>query len=29
MYTQSLFSCVIFAFSTVIAWELFLIFTAR
>jgi hypothetical protein len=29
MYTQSLFSCVIFAFSTVIVWELFLLFTAR
>jgi hypothetical protein len=29
MYTHSLFSCVIFAFSTVIVWELFLLFTAR
>jgi hypothetical protein len=29
MYTQSLFTCVIFAFSTVIVWELFLLFTAR
>ena len=29
MYTQSLFTCVIFAFSTVIIWELFLLFTAR
>jgi len=28
MYTHSLFSCVIFAFSTVIIWELFLLFTA-
>ena len=27
MYTQSLFPCVILAFSTVIVWELFLIFT--
>jgi len=27
MYTNSLFSCVIFAFSTVIIWELFLLFT--
>ena len=26
MYTHSLFSCVILAFSTVIAWELFLLF---
>ena len=26
MYTNSLFSCVIFAFSTVIVWELFLLF---
>jgi hypothetical protein len=29
MYTQSLFTCVIFAFSSVIAWELFLLFTTR
>jgi hypothetical protein len=29
MHTQSLFTCVIFAFSTVIVWELFLLFTAR
>ena len=29
MYTHSLFSCVIFAFSTVIVWELYLLFTAR
>ena len=28
IYTYSLFSCVILAFSTVIAWQLFLIFTA-
>ena len=28
MYTHSLFSSVIFAFSTVIIWELFLLFTA-
>jgi len=29
MYTQSLFPCVIVAFSTVIVWELFLLFTVR
>ena len=29
MYTHSLFSCVILAFSTVIAWELFLLFISR
>jgi hypothetical protein len=29
IYTHSLFSCVIFAFSTVIVWELYLLFTAR
>ena len=29
MYTHSLFSCVIFVFSTVIVWELYLLFTAR
>ena len=29
MYTHSLFSCVIFAFSTVIVWELYLLFTSR
>jgi hypothetical protein len=29
IYTISLFPCVIFVFSTVILWELFLIFTAR
>jgi hypothetical protein len=29
LYTHSLFSCVIFAFSTVIAWELYLLFTIR
>ena len=29
MYTHSLFICVIFTFSTVIVWELFLIFTTR
>ena len=28
MYTHSLFVCVIFVFSTVIVWELFLLFTA-
>ena len=28
MYTHSLFPCVIIAFSTVIVWELFLLFTA-
>ena len=28
MYAHSLFGCVIFAFSTVIVWELFLLFTA-
>jgi hypothetical protein len=28
MHTHSLFACVIFAFSTVIVWELFLLFTA-
>jgi hypothetical protein len=28
MYTRSVFNCVIFAFSTVILWQLFLIFTA-
>ena len=27
IYTHSLFSCVIFAFSTVIVWELYLLFT--
>ena len=29
MYTHSLFSCVILVFSTVIAWELFLLFISR
>jgi hypothetical protein len=29
MYTHSLFSCVIFVFSTVIVWQLYLLFTAR
>jgi hypothetical protein len=29
MYTHSLFSCVIIAFSTVIAWELFLLFMSH
>jgi hypothetical protein len=29
MYTHSLFSCVIVVFSTVIAWELFLLFMSR
>jgi hypothetical protein len=29
MYTHSLFSCVIFAFSTVIVWELYLLFTSH
>ena len=29
MYTHSLFICVIFTFSTVIVWELFLLFTTR
>ena len=29
MVTQSLFSCVIFAFSSVIVWELFLLFTVH
>jgi len=29
IYTHSLFSCVILAFSTVIAWELFLLFISR
>jgi hypothetical protein len=29
MYSHSLFSCVIFAFSSVIVWELYLLFTAR
>ncbi|MEJ2285789.1 MAG: DUF5658 family protein [Desulfobacterales bacterium] len=29
MHTHSLFACVIFAFSTVIVWELFLLFSAR
>jgi hypothetical protein len=29
MYTHSLFFCVIFAFSTVIIWELYLLFTVR
>ena len=29
MYTHHLFSCVIFVFSTVIVWELFLLFTTR
>jgi len=29
MYTHSLFTCVIFIFSTVIVWELWLIFTSR
>ena len=29
MYTHSLFICVIFTFSTVIVWELFLFFTTR
>ena len=29
LYTHSLFSCVILVFSTVIVWELFLLFTSR
>ena len=29
LYTRSLFTCVIFAFSTVIFWELFLLFAVR